>query len=304
MAEIIECVPNISEGKRLDVVEAVASCLRAVAGVRLLNVASDAAQNRTVFTMVGDRQSLPGAVEALFDETLKHVDLTKHKGEHPRMGAVDVVPFVPIVGATVANCVELSRAVGEMVARKFDVPVYLYEESATKSERQNLANIRKGEFEGFAKKIADPAWVPDFGPGRVHPTAGCVAVGARPFLIAFNVNLGTDKLEIAEAIANAVRHIGGGFRYVKARGFATADPNVVQVSMNLTNFEKTPVFRVVETIRREAARYGVAVVATELVGMTPLQAMLDCAAWYLQLAGFDRAQVLEAQIFEGESESG
>ena len=299
MAEIIECVPNISEGARADVVEKVAARLRAVAGVRLLNVAPDAAQNRTVFTMVGDRRTLPAVIEALFDETLAHVDLRKHKGEHPRMGAVDVVPFVPIVGATTEDCVELSKAVGEMIAAKFNVPVYLYENSATTPTRQNLADIRKGQFEGFFEKIKDPRWKPDYGPAEVHPSAGCVAVGARPFLIAFNVNLGTNRLEIAERIANDVRYLGGGFRYVKAKGFATADPNVMQVSMNLTNFEKTPIFRVVELVRREAARYGVNVIGTELVGMAPLQALLDCAAWYLQLTDFRRDQVLEAQIFEG-----
>jgi glutamate formiminotransferase len=302
MAEIIECVPNISAGANLDVVEKVAARVRAVPGVRLLNVAPDAAQNRTVFTMVGDRKSLPAAVEALFDETLKHVDLTKHKGEHPRMGAVDVVPFVPIVGATTEDCVELSREVGAMIAEKFNVPVYLYEDSATSPERKNLANVRKGQFEGFFEKIKDPAWKPDFGPAEIHPTAGCTAVSARPFLIAFNVNLRTSKLEVAEKIANEVRFIGGGLRYVKGKGFATDDPNVVQVSMNLTNYEKTPIFRVVEMIRREAARYGVAIVNTELVGMTPLQALLDCAAWYLQIDGFKREQVLEAQIFEGGAE--
>jgi len=299
VAEIIECVPNISEGARADVVEKVAARLRAVAGVRLLNVAPDAAQNRTVFTMVGDRRTLPAVIEALFDETLAHVDLRKHKGEHPRMGAVDVVPFVPIVGATTEDCVELSKAVGEMIAAKFNVPVYLYENSATTPTRQNLADIRKGQFEGFFEKIKDPRWKPDYGPAEVHPSAGCVAVGARPFLIAFNVNLGTNRLEIAERIANDVRYLGGGFRYVKAKGFATADPNVMQVSMNLTNFEKTPIFRVVELVRREAARYGVNVIGTELVGMAPLQALLDCAAWYLQLTDFRRDQVLEAQIFEG-----
>lgn len=302
MAEIIECVPNISEGAKLDVVEKVADRIRAVEGVRLLNVAPDAAQNRTVFTMVGDRNSLKAAVDVLFDETLQHVDLTKHKGEHPRMGAVDVVPFVPIVGATTEDCVALSREVGEMIGTKFKVPVYLYEDSATSPTRKNLANVRKGQFEGFSEKIKDPAWKPDFGPAEVHPTAGCTAVGARPFLIAFNVNLGTDKIEVAEKIANEVRFLGGGLRFVKAKGFATDHPGVMQVSMNLTNYEKTPIFRVVEMIRREAARYGVSVVNTELVGMSPLQALLDCAAWYLQLADFKREQVLEAQIFEGSSE--
>lgn len=299
MAEIIECVPNISEGARVDVVEKVAARVRAVEGVRLLNVAPDAAQNRTVFTMVGDRRTLPAAIEALFDETLKHVDLRKHKGEHPRMGAVDVVPFVPIVGATTEDCVALSKAVGEMIGSKFNVPVYLYEHSASSPARQNLADVRKGQFEGFFEKIKDPRWHPDYGPAEVHPSAGCVAVGARPFLIAFNVNLGTNRLEVAEQIANDVRYLGGGLRYVKAKGFATADPNVMQVSMNLTNFEKTPIFRVVELVRREAARYGVNVVGTELVGMAPMQALLDCAAWYLQLTAFRRDQVLEAQIFEG-----
>ena len=299
MAEIIECVPNISEGTKLEVVEKVADRIRAVEGVRLLNVAPDAAQNRTVFTMVGDRNSLKAAVEALFDETLKHVDLTKQKGEHPRMGAVDVVPFVPIVGATTEDCVELSREVGEMIATKFNVPVYLYEDSATTPGRKNLAKVRKGQFEGFFEKMKDPAWKPDFGPAKVHPTAGCTAVSARPFLIAFNVNLGTNRLEVAEKIANEVRFLGGGLRFVKAKGFATDDPNVSQVSMNLTNYEKTPIFRVVELIRREAARYGVPIVKTELVGMSPLQALLDCAAWHLQLDDFKREQVLEAQIFEG-----
>lgn len=302
MAEIIECVPNISEGANLDVVEKVAERVRAVKGVRLLNVAPDAAQNRTVFTMVGDRKSLPVAIEALFDETLKHVDLTKHKGEHPRMGAVDVVPFVPIVGATTEDCVELSREVGAMIAKKFNVPVYLYEDSATSPDRRNLANVRKGQFEGFFEKIKDPQWEPDFGPAEVHPTAGCTAVSARPFLIAFNVNLGTSRLEVAEKIANEVRFIGGGLRFVKGKGFATDDPNVVQVSMNLTNYEKTPIFRVVEMIRREAARYGVSIVNTELIGMSPMQALLDCAAWYLQIDDFKREQILEAQIFEGGAE--
>jgi glutamate formiminotransferase len=302
MAEIIECVPNISEGANLDVVEKVAERVRAVKGVRLLNVAPDAAQNRTVFTMVGDRKSLPVAVETLFDETLKHVDLTKHKGEHPRMGAVDVVPFVPIVGATTEDCVGLSREVGAMIAEKFNVPVYLYEDSATSPDRKNLANVRKGQFEGFSEKIKDPQWKPDFGPAEVHPTAGCTAVSARPFLIAFNVNLGTSRLEVAEKIANEVRFIGGGLRFVKGKGFATDDPNVVQVSMNLTNYEKTPIFRVVEMIRREAARYGVSIVNTELIGMSPMQALLDCAAWYLQIDGFNREQILEAQIFEGGAE--
>jgi glutamate formiminotransferase len=298
MAEIIECVPNISEGARAEVVEKVADRLRAVKGVKLLNVAPDGAQNRTVFTMVGDAKSLKEAVDALFDETLKHVDLTKHKGEHPRMGAVDVVPFVPIVGATVDDCVELSKEVGSMIAEKYKVPVFLYEDSASAAHRKNLAKIRKGEFEGFGDKIKEPDWKPDFGPDEIHPAAGVVAVGARPFLIAYNVNLGTDNLAVAEKIANEVRHIGGGLRFVKAKGFETADPNVMQVSMNLTNFEKTPVFRVVEMIRREAARYGVSIVGCEVVGMIPLQAIIDVAEWYLQLTDFSRDQVLETKIFE------
>ncbi len=298
MAEIIECVPNISEGAKTDVVEKVADRVRAVEGVKLLNVAPDAAQNRTVFTMVGDRASLKEAIDALFDETLKHVDLTKQKGEHPRMGAVDVVPFVPIVGATVDDCVELSKEVGAMIAEKYNVPVFLYESSATASHRKNLAKIRKGEFEGFAEKIKEDDWKPDYGPDKVHPTAGVVGVGARPFLIAFNVNLGTNNLAVAEKIANEVRHIGGGLRFVKAKGFETDDPNVMQVSMNLTNFEKTPVFRVVEMIRREAARYGVNIVGCEVVGMIPLQALIDVADWYLQLIDFSRDQVLETMIFE------
>lgn len=298
--QIIECVPNISEGARLDVVEKVADRIRAVKGVRLLNVAPDATQNRTVFTLVGDAKSLPEAIDVLFDETLKHVDLNKHSGEHKRMGAVDVVPFIPVSGVTMDECVELSKEVGEMIAEKHNVPVYLYEESATSSDRKNLAKIRKGEFEGFAEKIKEEEWKPDYGPAEIHPSAGCTAVGGRQFLIAFNVNLGTDQLWIAEKIAKEVRFIGGGLRYVKGLGFETGDPNIMQVSMNLTNFEKTPIFRVLEMIRREAARYGVNVVGTELVGMAPLQAMLDVAEWYLQITDFDRNQILETMIIESE----
>jgi len=298
--QIIECVPNISEGARLDVVEKVADRMRAVKGVRLLNVAPDATQNRTVFTLVGDAKTLPEAIDVLFDETLKHIDLNKHSGEHKRMGAVDVVPFIPVSGVTMDECVELSKEVGQMIAEKHNVPVYLYEESASSAGRKNLAKVRKGEFEGFAEKIKEPEWKPDYGPAEIHPTAGCTGVAGRQFLIAFNVNLGTDQLWIAEKIAKEVRFIGGGLRFVKGLGFETGDPNIMQVSMNLTNFTKTPIFRVLEMIRREAARYGVNVVGTELVGMAPLQAMLDVAEWYLQITDFDRNQILETMILDSD----
>ena len=200
MAEIIESVPNFSEGRSREVIDDIVGAVKAVAGIRILDVKPDADHNRTVLTIVGDRKSLKEAADALFEKALKHIDLRKHKGEHPRMGAVDVFPFVPISGVTTEDCIALSKEVGEMVAEKFKIPVYLYEESAACPERQNLANIRKGQFEGFAEKIKDPKWKPDFGPEEIHPSAGVVAIGARLFLIAFNVNLDTPDLTIAETI--------------------------------------------------------------------------------------------------------
>lgn len=301
MRTVIECVPNISEGRDLARVEAIAAAVRATPGARLLNVSSDASHNRSVLTLVGDAGAVRAAVRALFEAALPRIDLTRHSGEHPRMGAVDVVPFIPIRGATVEQCVALTREVGAEIAERFEVPVYLYEDSATSERRRNLAEIRKGEFEGFAEKMKGPDWKPDFGPDRPHPTAGVVAVGARSFLIAYNINLGTRDLGVADRIAKAIRHIGGGFRYVKAMGVDLADRGLVQVSINMTNYRKTPLHRVFECVRSEAERFGVPIVSSEIVGLTPAEALYMAAEHYLKLESFTSDQVLETKLLEEET---
>jgi len=263
-------------------------------------VSSDASHNRSVLTLVGDADGIRAAVRALFEAALPRIDLTRHSGEHPRMGAVDVVPFIPIRGATVEQCVALSREVGAEIGERFGVPVYLYEDSATSERRRNLAEVRKGEFEGFAEKMKSADWKPDFGPDHPHPTAGVVAVGARPPLIAYNINLGTRDLRVAERIAKAIRHISGGFRYVKAMGVDLADRGLVQVSINMTNYRKTPLHRVFECVRSEAERFGVPIVGSEIVGLTPAEALYMAAEHYLRLERFTSDQVLETKLLEEE----
>lgn len=292
---VIECIPNISEGQRTDVVQAIASAV-AETGTRVLDVQSDATHNRSVLTLAGDAAELEAGVLALFEHTLPEIDLRTQRGEHPRLGAVDVVPFVPIEGVTMADCVALAKRVGAAVAGQFEVPVFLYEEAASQPARRNLEDIRRGEFEGLAAKLADPAWQPDFGPARPHPTAGAVVIGARMPLIAYNINLATDRLDVAKKIAAGIRMSSGGFRFVKAMGLKLEDRGIVQVSMNLTNFEKTPMFRVFETVKREAARYGVQVLESEIVGLVPANALLQAAEYYLQLEGFKPDQVLENKL--------
>jgi len=298
MRTVIECVPNVSEGRDRERVEEIAEAVRRAPGVRLLGVSSDASHNRSVFTFLGDAAAVRAGVEALFEAAVPRIDLTRHEGEHPRMGAVDVVPFIPIRGASVEDCVSLSRDVGAAIAARHGIPVYLYEDSATSEARRNLAEIRKGEFEGFAEKMKDPKWAPDFGPAAPHPTAGVVAVGARPPLIAYNVNLGTKDLKVADSIAKSIRHISGGFRFVKAMGVELADRGQVQVSINMTNFKKTPLHRVFECVRSEAARYGVQIVGSEIVGLTPAEALFLAAEHYLRLEGFSSDQVLEMRLLE------
>lgn len=300
MRTVIESVPNISEGRDAQRIAEIAAAVRGVPGARLLGVSSDASHNRTVLTLVGDAEGVRAAVLALFDAVLSRIDLTRHTGEHPRMGAVDVVPLIPIRGATMEDCVALSRALGAEIASRHGVPVYLYEDSATSETRRNLAEIRKGEFEGFGAKMKDSKWKPDFGPEIPHPTAGVVAVGARQPLIAYNINLGTRDLAVAETIAKAIRHIGGGFRYVKAMGVELADRGQVQVSINMTNFKKTPLHRVFECVKSEADRYGVPVVGSEIVGLTPAEALFMTAEHYLRLEKFSSDQVLETRLLEGE----
>lgn len=298
MRTIIECVPNISEGRDRARIEEIAGAVRGVPGVRLLGVSSDASHNRSVLTFVGDTEAVRAGVLALFEAAVPRVDLTKHRGEHPRMGAVDVVPFVPIRGAAVADCVALSRRVAEEIARRHGIPVYLYEDSASSESRRNLAEVRKGEFEGFAEKMRDPKWKPDFGPSAPHPTAGVVAVGARAPLIAYNINLGTRDVTIADRIARSIRHVGGGFRYVKAMAVELADRGQVQVSINMTNYRKTPLHRVFECVRSDADRFGVPVVGSEIVGLTPAEALLFAAEHYLRLENFSLDQVLEMRLLE------
>ena len=294
----IECVPNISEGRDRSRVGEIADAVKATPGARLLDVSSDASHNRSVLTFVGDAAAVRAAVTALFDAAIPRIDLTRHRGEHPRMGAVDVVPFIPVRGANVEECVALSREVAAEIASRHQIPVYLYEDSATSESRRNLAEIRKGEFEGFAEKMKDPRWSPDFGPSRPHPTAGVVAVGARPPLIAYNINLGTKDLRVAETIAKAIRHIGGGFRFVKAMGVELAERGQVQVSINMTNFKKTPLHRVFECVKSEADRYGVPIVGSEIVGLTPAEALMMTSEHYLRLERFSSDQVLELRLLE------
>jgi glutamate formiminotransferase len=293
---IIESIPNVSEGRRADVVERFADAIRNTAGVRLLDYSSDASHNRSVFTLAGDAPSLKAATLALFEQAVAAIDLRQHKGEHPRLGAVDVVPFVPIEGVTMQDCVALATDVGAAVAERFGVPIYLYEEASNNPARKNLEDIRRGEFEGLDAKMATAGWTPDYGPTVPHPTAGASVIGARMPLIAYNINLNTDRLDVAKKIAAAIRHSSGGLRYVKAMGIKLDDRNVVQVSMNLTNYEKTPIFRVFEVVKREAERYGVMILESEIVGLVPAAALVRSAEFYLQLERFSEDQVLEKKL--------
>jgi glutamate formiminotransferase len=293
---IIECIPNVSEGRRPEVVQQLVSAVRATSGVRLLDYSSDPSHNRSVLTLVGGATPLAEAIIALFDAAVHAIDLRTHTGEHPRLGAVDVVPFVPIEGATMAECVLLAREVAATVAERFNIPIYLYEEASENPLRKNLEDIRRGEFEGLAAKMGSPGWAPDFGPAAPHPSAGASVIGARMPLIAYNINLATDRLDVARKIAAAIRHSSGGLRYVKAMGVKLEDRNLAQVSMNLTNYQKTPIFRVFEMVKREAARYGVAVLESEIVGLVPSAALVSSAEYYLQLERFGEAQILENKL--------
>jgi len=300
---LIECVPNISEGRDAAKIEKIVSAVKQTPNAVLLDVDSDHDHNRTVITFVGDDLSVEKAILALTEKAIALIDLNHHRGEHPRMGAVDVIPFIPIKGATMEDCVALAKRVGQQMWEKFRFPVYLYEEAATEPARKDLANIRKGEFERFAQKILESDWAPDFGERKIHPTAGVVAVGARMPLIAFNVNLGTANLEIAKKIAKAIRHSDGGFHFVKALGFALEGRGIVQVSMNMTNYKKTPLFRVFETVKREAERYGVPVLGSEIVGLVPQEALNHVADFYLQLEDFQSEQILENRLEQAQTKS-
>lgn len=296
MNKIIQCVPNFSEGRNQAVIDKITAPFASQEGVKLLDVQADADHHRMVVTVLGSPEGVQRAVLTAMARAVESIDMTRHQGQHPRMGAVDVVPFIPIKGMEMTEAVALSKTVAAEAADVLNLPVFLYERSATAPHRVNLANLRKGQFEGMADKLKDPMWQPDFGPARVHPTAGATAVGARPPLVALNVNLGTDQLAIADAIAKRVRHIGGGLRYCKAMGVALEDRGLVQVSMNMTDFGQTALYQAVELIRIEARRYGVAVVGSEVVGLVPMQALVDCAAHYMGLENFSMRQVLESHL--------
>lgn len=295
MAKLLECVPNYSEGRDLDKVEQIVGCFRGRQGVKLLDYSSDADHNRTVVTVIGEPEALVAAVVDSVGKALELIDMTKHKGQHPRMGAVDVIPFIPVRETTVEDADAAAKAAAAAASEKFGQPFFLYESSATAPNRVNLAEIRRGQFEGMAEKMKDPLWKPDFGE-TIHPTGGVTAIGARPPLVAFNVNLATDNIEIAKNIVKAVRYINGGFRYCKAMPVALEERGIVQVSMNLTDFTKTAIYRVFEAIRTEAKRYGVNVIGSEVVGLVPMQALVDCAEYYLQLENFSVEQVLESRL--------
>ncbi len=294
--KIMECVPNISEGRDASVV---AECVKAVAsvkGVKVLNFTSDCDHNRSVITFIGSPDGVVEAAVRLCKKAAELIDLTCHSGEHPRMGAVDVCPFIPVKNLTVEDAVYAAKTAGERIFNEAGVPVYLYESAASASHRKNLADVRRGEFESLPEKTLLPEWQPDFGTGY-HKTAGITIVGAREFLIAYNIELSTNDVKIAEAIAKKVRESSGGLPYVKALGLMLHERNTAQVSLNLTDYRRTPIYRIVELVKTEAKRWGVTVTATELIGLAPMKALIDTAEYYLQLRDFDfDVQVLENHL--------
>jgi glutamate formiminotransferase len=309
LASLFECIPNISEGRRDDVVAAIIdAALRRGPGVLLLDETSDRDHNRSVLTFLGDGAALVSAMEAMVGAALERIDLREHQGAHPRLGAVDVIPFVPIREATTADAVALAQELGRRIAAAYALPVFLYEDAATSETRRNLATIRQGEFEGLAAKMREPGWKSDFGPEAPHPSAGATVVGARAPLVAYNINLGTSDLTVADRIAKAIRHISGGYRFVKAMGVKLEARNQVQVSINMTNFEKTPLHRVFETVKSEAERHGVPVVGSEIVGLVPQGALVAAATHYLRLEADPTNQVLENKLlsiaFEAQRKEG
>ena len=298
MAKLVECIPNFSEGKNEALINEFVQAVKTTGGVMLLDFSSDTSHNRSVFTFAGSPEGVLDAAFKCAKIAVEKIDLTKHTGEHPLMGAVDVIPFVPLKEMTSADCVEMSKTLGLKLWDELKLPVFLYEDSASAPERRNLATLRKGQFEGMAEKIKTPAFAPDYG-DKLHPTAGIVACGSRPPLIAYNINLNTPDIEIAKKIAKIIREQSGGFKSVKAIGIMLEDRNIAQVSMNMTDFTQTPLYRVVEHARIEAARYGVSILSTEIVGLVPMNALVDCAEYYLQIENFNpEVQVLENHLLK------
>jgi glutamate formiminotransferase len=299
MTEIVECVPNFSEGRRKEVVDAIANAIVSVPGVRLLDTEMDPNHNRSVITFIGDRSEVAEGAFQGAKAAVARIDMNTHRGEHPRVGALDVLPFVPILGVTMEDCVVLARSVGKRIADELQIPVYLYEAAATRPDRRALPDVRRGEYEGLKIAIeTDPDRKPDFGPSKLHPTAGACIVGARPVLIAWNVNLGTRDVRVAKRIAKAIRESDGGLPAVRAKGFELADRGLVQVSMNMTDYRKTSLVQVYEAILALAAKEGVEVVESEIIGLVPLDAILAGATQYFKLARFHREQILETRLWD------
>ncbi|GAB6171267.1 glutamate formimidoyltransferase [Paradesulfitobacterium aromaticivorans] len=296
MSKVVECIPNISEGRRLDVVEEIVGEVKKVPGVTLLDYSSNADHNRTVITFIGEPEGVLEAAWRLIVKAADKIDLDQHQGEHPRMGATDVCPFVPVREVTMDECVELARKLGQRVGQELSIPVYLYEKAATRPERRNLAEVRRGQYEGIKESINTPERKPDYGPS-VMGKAGAIAIGARPPLVAFNINLGTTNLDIAKAIAKGIRGSSGGFVNIKALGVELAAQGMVQISMNMVDTQATPLYRAMEYIKAEAAHYGVPVIGSEIVGLVPLDSMLDVASYYLKLGDFSYEQILEKRVF-------
>lgn len=299
MSKLVECIPNFSCSKEKDeaAYNALVEVANSVPGCTLFDAQTDGNHNRCVFTMIGSPEAIEEVAFQLTKKASEVIDMTKHVGEHSRMGATDVIPFVPTMGVTVEECVEMSKRLGQRIWDELKIPSFLYEDSATSPDRVNLAKIRKGQFEGMPEKLRQPEWAPDFGERKVHPTAGIIAIGARMPLVAFNVNLDTDNVEIAKSIAKAIRGSSGGFKYCKAIGLLLEDRNVAQVSMNMVNYEGTPLYYAYEMIRALADRWGVRIIGTELVGLTPAKALVDCAEYYLKLENFDcHKQVMEYHL--------
>ena len=296
MAKIVQCVPNFSEGRRQEVIDQILEAITSGEGVKLVDYSSDASHNRSVVTFLGEPQPAKQAAFKAIEKAKELINMDEHKGEHPRMGATDVVPFIPIREITMEECVELARELGQEVWEKLQIPVYLYEKAACAPERQNLSNLRKGQYEGLKTAVAEPERKPDFGEAKLHPTAGITAIGARPPLIAYNINLGTNNVEIAKKIANVIRGSKGGFPAVKALGIKIEERDMAQVTINMCNFKEVSLFRVFEIVKNEAERYGVNVIGSEIVGLTPMEALIDVADHYLRLENFKMDQILETKL--------
>lgn len=302
--QLIECVPNFSEGRRQDVIDAIVKPFKEQKGCYLFDYRADEDHNRLVVSLAGEPQAICDAVMAASKVAVDKIDLNTHKGAHPRMGAIDVIPFTPISGISMEECVDLSREFGKRFHKELNVPVYYYEDAAIRPDRTRLEVIRKGQYEGLKEEISKPERHPDLGEPKLHPTAGATVIGARKFLVAYNINLNTTDVEIAKTIGKRVRSSGGGFSAVKGMGLALEDKGMVQVSMNIVDYDKTSIYRVLEFVRMEAARWGVTINGTEVYGMIPIAAMLDSAAYYMQIDDFDPNQVLELKLLELMREEG